>query len=78
MQGWIGRYAPSQEFNDYKARTGSDPIVYSFDLQGYGTLQFPERNVYCLAGFSEKIFDIMKYLGQDKKALVNEIEKVML
>jgi hypothetical protein len=39
---------------------------------------FPEKNVYCLAGFSEKVFDIIKLLETDKDALINEIEKIEL
>ena len=78
MQGWIGEEAPVGTFNEYKQRTNANPVIYSFDLQGYGTLQFPERNVYCLAGFSEKVFDIMKLLEMDKDALINEIEKIEL
>ena len=46
MQGWIGYENPSADFNEYKKRTGAKSKVYSFDLQGYGTLQFPERDVY--------------------------------
>ena len=52
--------------------------VFSFDLQGYGTLMFPERNVYALAGFSEKVFDVMALLERDREALVHEIEAVTL
>jgi hypothetical protein len=80
MQGWRdghGYYSdgnPSSAFADYKKRTGADPHVYSFDLVGNGTLMFPERNVYALAGFSEKVFDLMKALEQDRKALVKTIE----
>jgi hypothetical protein len=76
MQGWIGYDNPTGSFENYKKRTNCNPIVYSFDLQGYGSLQFPQRNVYCLAGFSEKIFDVMKYLESDKNALINEITKI--
>jgi hypothetical protein len=76
MQGWIGGYTPVNEFNQYKKMTGANPFVYSFDLNSYGSMQFPETNVFCLAGFSEKVFDIMKLMEQDKKALVNEIKKV--
>lgn len=76
MQGWIGGYTPTAEFNQYKKMTGANPFVYSFDLNSYGSMQFPETNVFCLAGFSEKVFDIMKLMEQDKKALVNEIKKV--
>jgi len=78
MQGWVGYKSPVGEFNDYKQKTGADPYVYSFDLQGYGSMQFPQRKVYCLAGFSEKVFDIMKLLEEDKEALVNKIKEVEL
>ena len=76
MQGWVGYHVPTGAFNEYKSQYNCSPFIYSVDLQGYGSLQFPERNVFCLAGFSEKIFDTMKYLEQDKRALVKEIEKV--
>jgi hypothetical protein len=78
MQGWIGHHAPVKTFADYKRRTGSDPRVFSFDLAGYGTLQFPERNVYCLAGFSDKALQTMRFLEQDKGALLHEIEAIEL
>ena len=76
MQGWIGHETPTKKFNTWKLVTGSNPFIYSFDLNSYGSMQFPEHNVFCMAGFSEKIFDIMKLMEQDKKALVNEIKKV--
>lgn len=76
MQGWQGYHTPTQSFNDYKARHNANPFIYSFDLNSYGSMQFPEQNVFALAGFSEKVFDIMKVLEQDKKALINEIKKV--
>lgn len=76
MQGWIGHETPTVEFNNWKKTTGSDPFVYSFDLNSYGSMQFPERNVFALAGFSEKIFDVMSLMEQDKQALINEIKKV--
>ena len=77
MQGWIGGYTPTKEFAEYKKSTGANPFVYSFDLKNYGSMQFPETNVFALAGFSEKVFDTMKLMEQDKKALVNEIKKVV-
>ena len=49
--------------------------VYSIDLKGYGTTVF-NKNVIRLAGWSEKIFDIMKYMEQDKKALIRVIESI--
>ena len=36
------------------------------------------KDVYCLAGFSDKIFDIMKYYESDKNALINKINTIEL
>jgi len=78
MQGWMGYTTPSSEFKSYKSNFGANPFVYSWDLAGYGTLQFPENNVFALAGFSDKVFDIMKMMELDKKALYNEINAIQL
>lgn len=75
MQGWVGYDNPSTSFARYKQEYNADPKVFSFDLAGYGSLQFPERNIYCLAGFSEKVFDVMKLLEADRSALVSLINK---
>lgn len=76
MQGWIGAVAPTQTFNAYKTKYGANPFIYSFDLKNYGTMMFPEKNVFCIAGFSEKIFDTMTLMEKDKNALINEIKKI--
>jgi hypothetical protein len=78
MQGWMGYTTPSAEFSQYKKKFGANPYVYSWDLAGMGTLQFPEQNVFALAGFSDKVFDIMKLMETDKKALFNEIKSIQL
>ena len=78
MQGWMGHSAPTDTFAAYKKRTGADPHVSSFDLAGYGTLQFPERQVYAIAGFSEKVLELMPLLEEDRDALVHRIEAVPL
>ena len=76
MQGWLGYNTPAEDFVAYKSAKNANPFVYSFDLKNYGSMQFPEANVFALAGFSEKVFDIMKLMEQDKRALINEIKKV--
>jgi 60 kDa SS-A/Ro ribonucleoprotein len=78
MQGWMSYYAPTGTLRAYEKKYDVKPYVYSFDLAGHGTLQFPEARVCALAGFSEKIFDVMKLVEQDKKALIHEIDKVIL
>lgn len=76
MQGWIGHDTPHASFSSYKAKTDANPFIYSFDLAGNGSMQFPETNVFAIAGFSEKVFDIIQLMEQDKKALINEIKKI--
>ena len=78
MQGWVGYSTPVKEFNAYKKKFDANPHVYSIDLAGYGTLQFPQHQVYCLAGFSEKIFSIMEILEKDRESLIKEINKIEL
>jgi hypothetical protein len=78
MQGWVGHDAPVASFEAWKARFQADPRVFSFDLQGYGTLMFPQRNVFCLAGFSEKSLGVLKALDDDPLALIKLIEAVEL
>ena len=76
MQGWIGYHTPAETFKAYRKQYQADPKVYSFDLAGQGTLQFPEGNVTAMAGFSEKVFDVMALLEQDRDAFVRRIEAV--
>lgn len=82
MQGWApssyGYNDIAKAQTDYKRRTGANPFIYSFDLLGYGSLQFPEDKVFALAGFSEKTFDLFKLLEADRQALVNKIKSVEL
>jgi len=78
MQGWIGNHAPVATYEAYKKKYGAQPKIFSFDLQGYGTLQFPQRDIYCLAGFSDKTMETLKFLDSDKQALIRQIEAVEL
>jgi 60 kDa SS-A/Ro ribonucleoprotein len=78
MQGWVGGGAPIQSFADYQKRYGVAPRVYSFDLKGYGTMQFPQERVYCLAGWSDRVFDLMQKFDRDPEALVRDVESVPL
>jgi 60 kDa SS-A/Ro ribonucleoprotein len=76
MQTWIGGPA-SSAMRDYERKFGIKPFVYSFDLNGQGTMAFPEDRVAAIAGFAgDKLFKIMSLLEQDRQALVHTIEKV--
>lgn len=80
MQSWMqGIYSPKQAYENYKREYNAPNCkFYSIDLAGYGTIQLPQQDVYCLAGFSEKIFDLMKHFECDKNALVSAINNVNL
>ena len=77
MQAYGNKQA-YDEYNKYCKVLNVNPSLYSVDLQGYGTIQFPEKNVYSIAGFSEKIFSIMALFEEDRDALINTIESVSL
>lgn len=66
----------SSLFQQYK-KMFPDVKVFSVNLKGYGTTVFG-TDVIELAGWSDKIFDIMNLAEQDKNALVTEIEAVEL
>ena len=83
MQSWIRTSywstSPKAAFEEYKKKYGAgDCKFYSFDLAGYGTMQMPENDVFLLAGFSDKIFDLMSYLETDKKAIFKAIDEISL
>jgi hypothetical protein len=78
FQSWIGYTTPTKEYNAYKKKYNVNPHVFSWDLAGMSTLQFPENQIYCLAGFSDKVFDVMKFLKTDKKALLNRINSIQI
>lgn len=78
MQAWMGINTPKEAHKEFRKKYGCDPSIYSFDLNGKGTMQFPEPKIYALAGFSEKIFDVMKLLEQDRQALIHAVEAVEL
>jgi hypothetical protein len=78
LQGWIGKTTPASEFNLYKKKFNCNPYVYSWDLNGLGTMQLPEQNVFALAGFSDKVFDIMQWLETDKNKLYEMIDEISI
>ena len=78
MQAWMNSWTPKVEFDRYVNKVGKRPRIHLFDLAGYGTLFFPEKEVYTLAGFSDKTMDTLKFLEKDKSALIREIESIEL
>lgn len=75
-QAWEEFNTPKKALDQYKILAGADPHIFSLDLCGLGTLQFPENRVYALAGFSNKVFDVMQMLENDRLAMINTIKKI--
>jgi len=63
-------------FNQYKNRVNRNVLLYSIDLAGYGTLQVPsdEPRTALIAGFSERIFDLIRLFEKDSKTALNTIK----
>ena len=81
MQSWVDpQYAKDTKdaFRKYAKKYNPNVKLYSFDLAGMGTLQFPERNVFTIAGLSEHVFDIMAKMEEDKRYMIHEIEAIEL
>jgi 60 kDa SS-A/Ro ribonucleoprotein len=88
MQGWMqpanfdayGRGTssnlPAASFANYKAITNCNPDLFMVDLAGMGSIQFPAAGVYCVSGFSEKIFETIKMFSEDRDALVTQVNAV--
>lgn len=76
MQSWDGN--TKRGLSLYRSYFQCDPKLYMIDITGHGTLQFPERNCYCVAGFSEKIFDLIAKLETDREAMIHAIESIEL
>lgn len=76
MQSWLGTTATA--LSSYATKHKITPMLYCFDLTGYGTTQFPNDRVMQMAGFSEKVFDIVHLLETDRKALVKTIEAIVI
>lgn len=75
---WFGSGSGTQsnDFNklyeEYR-RINPNFRCYSVNLKGYGSTVFND-SVFKLAGWSEKIFDIMKIMEQDRNALIKTIK----
>ncbi|MFN8012186.1 MAG: TROVE domain-containing protein [Holophagaceae bacterium] len=78
MQAWVGHQTPAAELAAYRKKFKADPRIFSFDLTGHGSIQFPEAKVFALAGFTDAVLGVLKELEQDPAALVKAIEAVAL
>lgn len=72
----------TKAFKAYCAKYDVNPYVYIFDLAGYGNTQDlasrQEGKVINLSGFSSKVFDVIDKSEINPRALVEEIEKIVI
>jgi hypothetical protein len=64
---------------DWYKLISPDSKLYLFDLAGYGNtpLDYTQKDVYLIAGWSDKIFDILNAIDEGEDAL-KEIRKIAL
>jgi len=72
------RHSFEDSWDHYK-QIAPDAKLYIFDLAGYGKqpLDIRKNDVYLIAGWSDKVFDVLNAL-EDRKSAVQIIKKVVL
>lgn len=79
MQAWVSNgwgTHPGRALSSYKTRTKANPKVFCFDLTGYGSTQFPEKDIFQMSGFSDKSIGLMEGLKEDPLVLIHKIEAI--
>jgi hypothetical protein len=68
-----------QVWQTYKTTVAPDARLYLFDLAGHGAtpLSIASRDVYLIAGWSDKVFDMLAAIDNGENALT-QIEKIEL
>ncbi len=66
-------------WRNYKKNIAPDAKLYLFDLQGYGQtpLRTTDDDVYLLAGWSDKVFDVLSAIEEGRSTL-SEIDKIVI
>lgn len=70
--------ASGSAYQAYKDQHGA-PYVYTIDITGYGSTMFkPNKNVIQLFGYSADIYEMAKKVELDPRALLKEIEAIVI
>lgn len=74
--GWRGDANLANRWDRYK-KIAPDANLYIFDLAGYGQspVSMERDDVFCIAGWSDKVFDILAALEQGSNA-IDEIRRI--
>lgn len=73
-ESYYGNGGVQSFYNEYKKT--NDCFVYAIDIEGYGTKDVAGEKVFHLTGWSEKIFDFMKWIEKENELvnLINQVE----
>ena len=73
---WHGGDSLMSEFLKYRSNTNPNVKLYSFDLTGYGTVQFPQdtKNVVLISGWSDRILEFVRKYEEFGTGLIHDIE----
>lgn len=80
MQMWdsTGRHQDMEDFWRKYKKMAPNAKLYLFDLAGYGQLplRLAEPDVYLIAGWSDRVFDVLAAVdkGEDALSVINKIE----
>lgn len=64
-------------YNQYK-KINPNCVVYIVNLKSYGNIIVDDKKCLQLAGWSDKIFDVMEIWEMDEKSLIKQIEDVQI
>ena len=69
----------AESWDRYKREVAPDARLYIFDLAGYGQspVSMKRDDVYCIAGWSDKVFDILAAVERGKSA-IDEIRRIVV
>lgn len=74
---WYGDHSLPEYWKQYKEMVAPNARLYIFDLAGYGQspISMERDDVFCIAGWSDKVFDILAALERGKSA-IDEIRRI--
>ena len=78
-EGWCGDAHLAEYWDRYKHEVAPHARLYIFDLVGYGQspVSMVRDDVFCIAGWSDKVFDILAAVERGKSA-IDEIRRIVV
>ena len=78
-EGWSNDARLAEYWDRYKREVAPHARLYIFDLAGYGQspISMKRDDVFCIAGWSDKVFDILAAVERGKSA-IDEIRRIVV